>query len=263
MKISLLQMDLVLGSLARNREKAERMIDEAMQSAPDVIVLPELWNTGFFPEDVASYADKDGIDTVRLLRIWAKKYTVNIVGGSVAILENGKPVNTNYVVDRQGEVISRYDKLHLFSPSGEDRVFSAGKEIRTFLLDGVKSAVVICYDLRFCELIRLLALEGIELLFIPAAWPHPRLAHWQTLVRARAIENQLFVAAVNGAGSAGKLDFCGGSMVVDPWGEALAEAEEAEQIVTCEIDLAVVRDIRERINVFRDRRADLYALSVK
>ena len=107
------------------------------------------------------------------------------------------------------------------------------------------------------------ALAGAKILFVPAAWPHPRLAHWQILNRARAIENQLFVVAVNSCGTCGDYHFCGHSMIIDPWGEVLAEGGDGEVVVTGEIDLSVIDDIRSRINVFRDRRPELYRLEGK
>lgn len=258
MRISLLQMDVALGKPARNQEKARRMIEDAMREKPDVIALPELWNTGFFPQNVKDLADHNGEETKALLGTLAKRHSVNIVGGSAANLERGQLFNTNYVFDRRGELISQYHKIHLFSPSGEHQRFQHGTEAKVFTLDGVKAGVIICYDVRFPELARMLALQGVELLFIPAAWPHPRLSHWQTLVKARAIENQIFVAAINGAGASGQMKLCGSSMLVDPWGEVLCRAEEDETMITREIELSVIKDIRERMHVLNDRKPLLY-----
>lgn len=260
MKVSLLQMDVALGEPALNLRKVSEMITQAMRQSPDVIALPEMWNTGFFPHGVEQCCDREGQRTKALLGDLAQRFHVNIIGGSVANFESGQLVNTNYVFNRRGEVISQYNKVHLFSPAGENQVFTAGNKIKTFSIDGVSAAVVICYDLRFCELIRMLALRDIAILFIPAAWPHPRRMHWDTLVKARGIENQIFVAAINNAGSAGTLNFCGGSMVVDPWGEVLSAAEEAETILTCTVDFDILRDIRSKMNVFADRKPFLYEL---
>lgn len=258
MKISLLQMDVVLGEPKLNQHKVTELVTQAMRQSPDVIALPEMWNTGFFPQNVEDCCDRDGQMAKALLGNLARRFQVNIVGGSVANVEAGRLVNTNYVFNRQGEVISQYNKIHLFSPAGEDGVFTAGNKISLFSVDGVGAAVVICYDLRFCELIRMLALRDIAILFIPAAWPNPRRMHWDTLVKARAIENQIFVAAINNVGSAGMLSFCGGSMAVDPWGEVLGGAEAEEAIVTCTVDLAVLKEIRSKMPVFKDRKPHVY-----
>lgn len=261
MRLSLVQLDIALGNPQKNLIKVQNMVRQAMQENPDVIVLPEMWNTGFFPVNVKAIADNNGVLTKSLLSSLAKELHVNIIGGSVANLENDTLVNTNYVFNREGVLISQYNKIHLFSPSGEHKIFSPGTKISLFEIDGVKAAVIICYDLRFTELVRTLALEGIELLFIPAEWPHPRLEHWQTLIKARAIENQMFVAAVNGVGVANSLKFCGNSMIADPWGQVLCLADESEVIISQDIDLDVIKDIRERINIFRDRRPTLYKVN--
>lgn len=264
MKIALLQMDIVLRSPEENCGRIEKMLIDAMQESPDVIVLPEMWNIGFFPNNPRLFADDYGKMAKEFLSKWAKQYRVNIVGGTVASVEGAELVNINYNINRQGDVIGEYRKIHLFSPSGEDKIFSSGKAIKTFLLDGVKVGVIVCYDIRFCELVRLLALENIAVLFVPAAWPKPRLAHWQILLKARAIENQLFVVGVNGVGIANDLKFCGGSMIVDPWGEVIAEAHRAEQCcIYGEIDLSIMQDIRKSINVFQDRRISLYTLGFR
>lgn len=261
MKVALLQMDVAFRQLDKNRQKVREMVAKACREPIDVVVLPELWNTGFFPADVKDLACHEGEPDLEILQELAKKFRVNIIGGSIANIENGQLVNTAYAIGREGQVLSKYNKVHLFSPSGEDNVFTKGNELSVFEIDGVKAGLIICYDVRFLELIRTLALKDIKVLFIPAQWPHPRLEHWKTLVRARAIENQMFVAAVNGVGvSDNKAKFCGHSALVDPWGEYIVVAGEEEGIYVGEMDLAVIEDIRNRINVFRDRRPEIYEI---
>lgn len=258
MRVSLIQMDVVFGRPDANRQKVEELIAEAAEEKPDIVVLPETWNTGFFPENVKELADKNGEPTRSLLAKLAQKHAVNIVGGSVSNNIDGKVYNTNFVFNRNGELVSSYNKIHLFSPADEHEVFERGKEVNVFEIEGVKAATVICYDIRFVELIRTLALQGIEILFVPAQWPHPRLEHWKTLIKARSIENQMFVAAVNGSGKSDTLEFCGNSMLLDPWGKVIVKADEQEKIITGEVDLSIIKEIREKINVFRDRRPEVY-----
>lgn len=258
MKLSLLQIEIVLGDFEKNKVSVLTAAEKAMQENPDVLALPEMWNVGFFPKPIVDFADHNGQETRAFLSALAKQYKVNIVGGSIANRIGNKLYNTNYTFDRQGKEISTYNKIHLFSPSKEDQVFSAGNQFSIFTLDGVKCAVIICYDVRFCELVRLLALKGIDLLFIPAAWPIERLLHWQILNQARAIENQIFVAAINGAGSFKTFHLAGNSMLIDPWGNILERADEKESIVSATIHLDVLKDIRSTINVFNDRKTDLY-----
>ena len=258
MKLSLLQIHIALGDFEKNKASVLAATEKAMQETPDVLALPEMWNVGFFPKPIADFADINGQETRAFLSNLAKKYHVNIVGGSIANRIGDQLYNTNYTFNRQGEEIATYHKIHLFSPSKENQVFSAGDALSIFMLDGVKCAVIICYDVRFCELVRMLALEGIDLLFVPAAWPIERLAHWQILNQARAIENQFFVAAINGAGSFKNFHLAGNSMLIDPWGNVLNQADKNEAIVTATCNLASLTDIRTTINVFNDRKLNLY-----
>lgn len=264
MKISAIQMDLAFNDPVKNEEKIEQLVEDIIQKeSPDTIVLPEMWNLSFYPKDVKANADKEGIRSKALLSRLSKTHQVNIVGGTVATISNGQLFNSSYQYDRMGQLIHTYHKVHLFSPSEEDKVFTPGQELGVFELDGIKVGIATCYDLRFVEWIRLLALEEIEILFVPAAWPHPRVSHWQTLLKARAIENQVFVVGVNSIGQANELKFCGHSVILDSLGEALAESAEEETILTAELDLSHRKEIKTQINVFKDRRSELYQIKKK
>lgn len=259
MKISCIQMDMRLGEVDYNFDRAEKLIREtAAQNAPDTVVLPELWSTGFFPKELAPCADREGERTKAVFSALAKELNINIICGSVVTARAEGFFNTAYVFDRSGAVVAEYDKTHLFTPSGEHEYFQAGHHICRFELDGKKCGIIICYDLRFPELTRTLALEGIDLLFIPAQWPEKRTMHLMTLARARAIENQMFVALCNSVGTAGETHCGGHSAIIDPWGEYLARAWDGEETITGEADFTVIDGIRASINVFRDRRPELY-----
>jgi len=263
MKISAVQLDVTLANRDTNFLKVRAKVKEAMVAEPDVIVLPELWDLGFFPKNALELGDEGGQQAQELLSALAKEYQVNLVGGSIVRREKDKIFNTQYVYNRQGDLVAEYDKVHLFSPSGEHMAFEAGNHLAVYELDGIKMGSIICYDLRFGEWVRMTALSGAQVLFVPAAWPHPRLNHWRLLNQVRAIENQLFVVSVNHAGEAYALNFCGHSQMIDPWGEVIVEAGEEEEIISGEIDFSVINDIRERINVFRDRRVELYEIKEK
>ncbi|CDZ74213.1 putative subgroup of the nitrilase superfamily [Peptoniphilus sp. ING2-D1G] len=260
MKISLIQCNLSMGGVDENYKLIEKKIKNACENKPDVVVLPELWDTSFFPENVKELADKNGQRAKSFLSEQSKKYNVNIVGGSVTNLVEDKLYNTSYVFNRDGNLISEYNKVHLFTPAGEHNYFEFGDKMATFELDGVKCGQIICYDIRFLEWVRMNALDDISILFVPAAWPEVRNLHWDVLNRARAIENQMFVVCVNSTGKAGEGKFGGHSAIIDPWGEYIVKPDDKEEIKTGEIDLSIIKDIRERINVFRDRRKDLYNL---
>lgn len=258
MKLSLLQINIILGDFEKNKASVTIAIEKAMEEKPDILALPEMWNIGFFPKPIINFADHDGQETRTFLSALARQHKVNIVGGSIANRIGKNLYNTNYTFNRQGKVISTYNKIHLFSLSKENQVFSAGDKLSIFTLDGIKCAVIICYDVRFCELVRMLALEGIDILFVPAAWPVERLMHWQILNQARAIENQIFVAAINGAGSFKNFHLAGNSMLIDPWGNVLNQADEDQTIVSAAINLDILKEIRSTMNVFNDRKVNLY-----
>jgi predicted amidohydrolase len=273
LKISLIQMDVAFGDPEENRKRAGVLIQEALKDKkkPDVLVLPEMWNTGYDLLNADRTADRDGSPTIDLLREAAKREGVNIVAGSIADkrpfaagkapseAEKGEGLfNSSYIIDREGRVIARYDKVHRFRPMDEDKYLQPGKETATFELDGVPCGVVICYDIRFPEFVRKLALDGARVLFVPAQWPKPREIHWKLLNIVRAIENQFFVVAVNRVGRDKSGEYPGMSMVVDPWGEVLIEGDDREDILTTTIDLSIVDHVRGQIPVFGDRRPELY-----
>lgn len=259
MKISCVQMDMRLGDVEYNFAHAQELIRKAVaRDHPDTVVLPETWNTGFFPQDLAACADEDGKAVKALCSALAKELNVNIVAGSAANRRGDGFYNTAYVFDRFGAVLAEYDKTHLFTHSGEHRSFRPGSHTCRFTLEGRSCGLIICYDIRFPELIRSLTVQGVDLLFVVSQWPAKRAMHLDTLARARAIENQTFLALCNSA--AADTACAGHSAIIDPWGEYLAQAGETEEIISADLDFSVIQGIRESINVFRDRRPDLYCM---
>ena len=259
MRVSCVQLDMKLGDAKYNFAHAEEMIRKAVErDHPDTVVLPETWNTGFCPQELAPCADDDGKAVKALCSALAKELNINIVAGSVANRRTDGFYNSAYVFDRSGAVIAEYDKTHLFTPSGEHNFFRMGSRTCRFTLEGIPCGLIICYDIRFPELIRTMTLEGVDLLFVVAQWPAKRAMHLETLSRARAIENQMFLALCNSCGAAGETRYGGGSAVIDPWGETLAQAGREEETISAEMDFSVLTDIRSSINVFRDRRPALY-----
>lgn len=259
MKVSAIQLNLAFDNPDQNENKIEKKIKKTMETfQPDTIVLPEMWNVSFFPDDIQKNADQEGKRSKAFLSRLSKMYQVNIVGGTVATVYDDQYYNSSYQFDREGKLVHTYHKVHLFSPSKEQNKFTSGHQLGIFELDGVKVGIATCYDLRFVEWIRLLALADIEILFIPAAWPNPRASHWEILLQARAIENQLFVVGVNSVGTTDKLTFCGHSLIVDPFGEKLATSKNEEVILNATLDLKKRKVTKEQINVFQDRRPDLY-----
>lgn len=260
MRVTCIQMDMAFAAPQENFARAEALLRQAVISEhPDTVVLPETWNTGFFPrENLPQYADDNGSQTKAVFSALAKELNVNIVAGSVANRKQGGIYNTAYVFDRTGKCVAEYDKTHLFSPMQEDHFFQKGDHLCRFTLDGVQCGILICYDIRFPELTRTLTVEGLDILFLVSQWPTARLAHLQLLTAARAVENQMFTVCCNSCGTAGETVYAGGSQIVDPWGTILARAEEKEQLLTADLDLSILDGIRNSIHVFRDRRPELY-----
>ena len=246
MKISIAQFKSKLGAVEENFSTAARLIEAAQNS--DVILLPELWTTGYYPTPVENFADKDGRRTAEFICAAAEKFNVNIIGGSAIVESDGKIFNRCIVANRRGEILTTYDKTHLFSFAKEGEVFCAGDKISTVELDGVRCGVAICYDLRFPEFIRKIALAGAEIIFIPAAWSLKRLTPRQILTKARAIENQVFIVFANSSGK---------SEIINPLGEVLAESERGEEILTAEINLADRMEIIKTMNLLADRNLNV------
>ncbi|PWW05492.1 putative amidohydrolase [Paenibacillus cellulosilyticus] len=260
LKLALLQMDIQIGEPEANFIRAERMLTEAVSAGdkPDLIMLPEMWNTGYALDRIHELADKEGVRTREKLAAFAQEHGVLLVGGSIAEKRDNGVYNTIHAFGRNGEELGAYDKIHLFRLMDEEKYLQPGTQTGTLALDGTPAGMMICYDIRFPELFRKLALSGVKAVFVPAEWPNPRLHHWRTLLQARAIENQMYVIACNRCGQSGETVFFGHSMVIDPWGEVIAESDDREGILTAEIDFAIVDEVRARIPIFEDRRPTLY-----
>ncbi|MBH8600015.1 carbon-nitrogen family hydrolase [Thermoactinomyces sp. CICC 23799] len=256
--VALIQMDIAYGQPEANRKKVEEKIAQAMEQQPDLIMLPELWDTGYDLTRLDEIADDHGQTNKSFLQGLARKHQVSVIGGSVSNREETGTYNTLYAFDPSGKQTVEYKKVHLFRLMEEEKYLKAGNQEGVFQWDGLLCAAAICYDIRFPEWIRKMMLRGAHVLFVPAEWPEPRLSHWRHLLISRAVENQCYVVACNRAGKDPKNTFAGHSMVVDPWGEVIAEAGENEEILFADLDLSLVQKVRSTIPVFTDRRPELY-----
>jgi predicted amidohydrolase len=262
--VAICQIDVALGEPEANFETVSRVLHEAITvtegvQKPDLIILPEMWNTGYALTELAQLADVHGERTQSLIANFAKQQQVHVIAGSVAVkLSDETFVNRSYVWNREGELISSYDKIHLFCLMDEHLHLREGSAPGLVEIDGVNVGLMICYDIRFPELARKLALSGAKVMFVPAQWPNPRLHHWRTLLQARAIENQMYVIACNRVGVSDGTSFFGHSMVIDPWGEVIHEGTEEAAVIRATLDLALVDEVRARIPIFADRRPQLY-----
>jgi predicted amidohydrolase len=258
MQLSLGQMHLYLGEPERNFERVRDWTREAARRSSALVVFPELWPTAYDLENWPKHAAALGEGMFARLSVLAKEARIAIAG-SVLELKDGRAYNTFALYDARGQLAGLYRKVHLVPMLDEHKWLAAGDALTLVEAEWGMTGLGICYDLRFTEMWRKYALGGARLFLLPAEWPARRAAHWQTLLRARAIENQVFVAACNRVGESKGETFAGKSAVIDPWGDAVVEAgAENEVLLTCEIDLAKVDDIRQRIPVFKDRRPELY-----
>lgn len=254
-RLALIQAHIEMGNPDANYRHILELMKSAMQRDTDIIVLPELWDIGFFPkENLRQLADKNGQRVQEEIGGFASKYKVNVVAGSAAVLEDGFVHNRSYIFGRDGKVISHYDKVHGFSPAGENRYFAAGKRLAFFSIEGLACSMAICYDIRFPTFIRKERLQGVDLFFVPAAWPEIRNTHWRVLNKARAIENQMYLAAVNQCGQSGNTMYGGESMLLDPLGDSICQLEAGEEIAYGRIDTDVLMKVRRDMNVLADER---------
>jgi omega-amidase len=262
--LSLAQMSIREGDPEANLATAREMAVMAVERGSDLLLLPELWGSGYdlsrsdrhaTPLDEGLFAEMAAM--AREHGMW--------VGGSLlgypesAIAGQQRPWNLFALYDPDGKRAAHYGKLHLFRLMHEEQWLAAGSSPTLVAGPWGEAGLAVCYDLRFPELFRHYALAGARLILLPSEWPHPRLEHWRTLLRARAIENQCFVAASNRAGADDRgTRFLGHSVVLDPWGEAVVEGGEEPDLLTATIDLNQVDTVRAKIPVFEDRRVDLY-----
>lgn len=229
------------------------------QRGTDLVVLPELWVPGAFGYSgyEASASDLDS-GVVASVAEAARSLGAYVVAGTFIERSEGRLYNTGVLLSPSGSIVHTYRKMHLFGFSGgEADLLAAGSSVSVGAVGSTPAAVTTCYDLRFPELYREFVNLGAELFVIPTGWPAARLEHWRVLTRARAIENQVFLVGCNQVGTQEGVELGGHSVVVDPWGQVLAEAGTCEEVLSVEIDLGLVAKIREEFPVLRDRRLGL------
>ena len=255
MRAHLVQLDIAWEDKPANCDQVERLVSRAAVEPGDLIVLPEMFDTGF-SLNIETTADRDG-GTLRYLSQLAGDLGVCVQGGRT-ILEPGRTHAQNRapVISPRGDLLLEYAKVHPFSFGREPERFEGGSEVATYLWESggqtLRVAPAICYDLRFPELFRLGLLKGAEAFAIGANWPDARQHHWRSLVIARAIENQAFVLAVNRTGRDPNLNYVGGSIAVGPRGDILGELGPEEAVLSVEVNPREVLAWREKFPAWRD-----------
>ncbi|WP_342542633.1 carbon-nitrogen family hydrolase [Paenisporosarcina sp. FSL H8-0542] len=258
MKIACIQLDVAFAEPEKNFSNVQKYIKKVASEGAELVVLPEMWNTAYALTELEHLADVEGQRTKEFLSELARTYHVHIVGGSVSTKKGDSFYNTMYIYSNEGQLVSEYDKAHLFRLMDEHLYLKAGNQSNVFSLGSIQAGGVICYDLRFPEWLRAHALAGAKVLFLPAQWPETRIDHWRILLQARAIENQCFVIAVNRTGNDPNNQFNGQSMIIAPWGKVLWTGADDEDYAIIDVDFSEVEEVRTRIPVYEDRRPLLY-----
>jgi len=252
------QLDTVWEDKPANHRRAGEMLAAANVQPGALVVLPEMFATGFSMHvDVIAEA-ADG-PTHTFLAELARSLEACVIGGVVTRAADVRGRNEAVAFDPSGRLLARYCKMHPFSYAGEAKHYEAGADVVTLAWNEFTVAPLVCYDLRFPEVFRLAVRRGAEVLAVVANWPQPREAHWLALLRARAIENQCYVVGVNRVGADPHVHYSGRSLIVGPRGETLAEADDRPQVLAADIQRAPLLEYRRGFPALSDMRGDLFA----
>lgn len=255
--ISLAQMQIALGDERKNVAQMEKWAVEAARRGSHMVVFPELWSSGYDLERSKELSHGLNAGTFNQFSAAATANKISMVGSMLE--KRGLEVSNSAVFCApNGRALGVYRKIHLFRLMDEDKWLQPGQSSLAMDLPWGNTALAICYDLRFPELFRKYAANGAKMIIVPAEWPMERLEHWRSLVIARAIENQCYMVTCNAADVTGETTFAGHSMIVDPWGRVVIEGGDAPNLLTAEIELDMVDEVRKRIPVMDDRRPELY-----
>jgi len=249
MKLGLVQYSPEFEYPEENILKIEKLIS-SMKSKADLLIFPEMTLTGYTMSSMKFAEEIDGIGTKYFINL-SSRIKTDIFAGIIE-LDNNTAFNSLVHFDSFGLIRSRYRKIHPYSNADEHKYYGAGEETVITKIDQVKIGLSICYDLRFPELYRLYAKNNVDILVDIASWPIPRIEHWKTLLKARAIENQCFMIGVNRVGVDEYGSYNGCSSVFDPLGNEIIIEQDSEKIIEVEIDLNKVKEIREKLPFLRD-----------
>jgi omega-amidase len=258
-KIALAQFSFPEGKPEDNYLVAENAVMTASQQGADVLLLPELWASGYDLEHCSKYASSLDQGWFEHMALLAKRNRI-AVGGSLIEENQGEYFNTFLIVNKKGQRLAAYRKIHLFRFLKEEHYFKAGSSLVLIDSPWGKVGLATCYDLRFPEIFRTYAVNGAEAIFLVSEWPRKRIAHWDILLQARAVENQCFIAAVNKVGISKGAALGGKSAVIDPFGKYLVRGTEEPAVLTAEIDLEQTKKTREWMPVLLDRNPAAYHL---
>jgi omega-amidase len=253
MQILGFQFDIVWHDKLANFAHVESLVEDAAPAPGSLLALPEMFSTGF-SMDIDAVAEAENGATADFLASLAKRRSSYVIGGLVALAEGGLGANEAAVFGPDGSLIGKYRKMHPFSFSGEGDHYAAGHDPLVFDWDGVRVCPLVCYDLRFPEVFRTAVVRGAEVFVVIANWPRVRQKHWEILLKARAIENQAYVVGVNRVGRDPTVKYEGGSLILDPRGEPIANGTDRECAIRAEIDQADLHEYRRHFPALQDMK---------
>jgi omega-amidase len=251
-----------------NLRKAEQMVQIAAEQGANLVVLPEVFHAPYEPAGFKYYAETFPGPSTEMLSRAAARYNICLVGGSIIETDTaGRLFNTSYVFGGNGELLGKHRKVHLFDVDGvitfkESEVITPGNDLTLIDYQGLRFGVMICYDIRFPEWSRAAALEGAQLVVVPGAFNMSSgPSFWELIMRTRAVDNQVYIAAASPARNlTASYHAWGHSMVVDPWGKILTEADNEEEVITAAFDPTYMEKVRRDMPLLKHRRGDLYEL---
>ena len=267
MRVAALQFDVIAGDPQANLASVERGLRDAQADGVELVLLPEMWTVSFMPDErLDEGLERASHEAVDQVGRWTAELGMAAGGSALGPRRGPRRLPTNRLtLFERGATALVYDKIHLFTPTAETEAFAPGDvPPATVPCAGARVSGVVCYDLRFPELLRVPFRDGAELMLACAQWPGPRRRHWDSLIVGRAVENQCFLLAANRTGSSVigrrklQLEFPGNSAVVSPHGEILAQGNGEPGLITADIDLAEVRRYRREVPAIKDERRDLY-----
>lgn len=255
MKVGLTQMDIVWEDKEKNMQKARKLMEQAEKQGVDLLVFPEMTLTGFTMNTKLAGEEMLFSPTLRFFKETSREYHMAMAFGFVE--DFGEEYYNKLMIVSEGRVIYDYDKIHPFNYGEEGRHYIGGHEVKTTRIQNTEISGFVCYDLRFPEIFQAVSGQA-DMILVIANWPKERVLHWETLLRARAIENQCYIIGVNRIGKGNGLEYAESSMAFDPLGERLTKAHSKSELMVVEIDSEQVKQVRSRFPFKQDRQPDLY-----
>lgn len=255
MKVGLTQMDIIWENKEKNMDKVRKLMEQAEKQEVDLLVFPEMTLTGFTMNTDLAGEEMLFSPTLRFFKEASKQYHMAIAFGFVE--DFGEEYYNKLMVVSEGRIIYDYDKIHPFNYGEEGKHYIGGHEVKATHLKDMKMSGFVCYDLRFPEIFQ--AVSGqVDMILVIANWPKERILHWETLLRARAIENQCYIIGVNRIGKGNDIEYIESSMAFDPLGERLTKPHSKSELMVVDVEAEKVKQIRERFPFKQDRKMELY-----